>query len=89
MSATFRRTAATMSTEVRDDVVALQTELGFTYGMEAVSASVGKLPEEPRDLDALIEELTAEIDIDKGQCREEVGSLLDRMTLKGLVEQVQ
>ena len=89
MTATFRRTAATMSTEVGDDVVALQAERGFAYGMEDVTASVWKLLEQPRDLDSLVGALMAEYDVDEGQCRTEVGALLDQMAAEGLVEQVQ
>ncbi len=54
MSAIYRRTAATMSTEVGDDVVALQAERGFAYGMEEVTATVWRLLEQPRDLNALV-----------------------------------
>ena len=89
MTATFRRTAATMSTEVGDDVVALQAERGFAYGMEDVTASVWKPLEQPRDLDSLVGALMAEYDVDEGQCRTEVGALLDQMAAGGLVEQVQ
>ena len=89
MTATFRRTPATMSTEVGDDVVALQAERGFAYGMEDVTASVWKLLEQPRDLDSLVGALMAEYDVDEGQCRTEVGALLDQMAAEGLVEQVQ
>lgn len=89
MTATFRRTAATMSTEVGDDVVALQAERGFAYGMEYVTASVWKLLEQPRDLDSLVVALIAEYDVEEGQCRSEVDALLDRMETEGLVEKVQ
>lgn len=89
MTATFRRTAATMSTEVGDDVVALQAERGFAYGMEDVTASVWKLLEQPRDLESLVGALTAEYDVDEGQCRTEVGALLDQMAAEGLVEQLK
>jgi hypothetical protein len=86
MSQSFRRTAATMSTEVGDDVVALQAERGFAYGMEEVTAAVWRLLQEPHDLDAIVAALTAEYDVSEAQCREEVGALLDRMIAEGLVE---
>ena len=89
MSATYRRTAATMSTDVGNDVVALQAERGFAYGMEDVTASVWRLLEQPRDLDALVADLTAEYEVEEAQCRDEVGALLERMAAEGLVEQVQ
>jgi hypothetical protein len=89
MSVTFRRTAATMSTEVGNDVVALQAERGFAYGMEEVTADVWKLLEKPRDLDLIVARLTGDYEVEEGQCREEVGALLERMTAEGLVEQVR
>jgi hypothetical protein len=89
MTATYRRTAATMSTDVGDDVVALQAERGFAYGMEEVTASVWRLLEQPRNLDSLVGALTDEYDVEEAQCRDDVGALLDRMEAEGLVEQVQ
>ncbi|WP_338504081.1 PqqD family protein [Sphingomonas kaistensis] len=89
MTATYRRTAATMSTDVGDDVVALQAERGFAFGMEEVTASVWRLLEQPRNLDSLVGALTTEYDVEESQCREDVGALLDRMEAEGLVEQVQ
>jgi hypothetical protein len=89
MSATFRRTDATMSAEVGDDVVALQADRGFAYGMEEVTATVWKLLEEPRDLDTIVTRLTAEYEVREDQCRAEVGTLLERMVSEGLVEHVR
>nr|WP_314445210.1 PqqD family protein [uncultured Sphingomonas sp.] len=89
MSATYRRTEATMSTEVGEDVVALQADRGFAYGMEAVTASVWKLLDEPRGVDAIVASLTAEYDIDEERCRAEIGALLDQMAAEGLVEEVR
>ena len=88
MTVTFRRTGATMSTEVGNDVVALQAERGFAYGMEEVTAAVWKLLDQPRDLDEIVASLTADYDVGEEQCRAEVGALLDRMAGEGLVEQV-
>lgn len=89
MSATYRRTAATMSTEVGNDVVALQANRGFAFGMEEVTAAVWRLLEEPRDLDTLVGELTADYDVDEAQCRAEITALLDQMTSERLVEEVR
>jgi hypothetical protein len=89
MSVTFRRTTATMSTEVGNDVVALQAERGFAYGMEEVTADVWKLLEQPRDLDSIVARPSADYEVEESQCRSEVGALLERMTAEGLVEQVR
>ncbi|NJC06120.1 hypothetical protein GGQ97_001913 [Sphingomonas kaistensis] len=89
MSATYRRTAATMSTDVGDDVVALQADRGFAYGMEEVTATVWRLLEEPRGIDDLVARLTSEYEVDDAQCRAEVVALLEQMTSEGLVEEVR
>jgi hypothetical protein len=85
----YRRTEATMSTDVGDDVVALHAERGFAYGMEEVTATVWRLLEQPCDLNTIVARLTAEYEVDESQCRAEVGALLDRMTSEGLVEEVR
>lgn len=89
MSVTYRRTAATMSADVGDDVVALHAERGFAYGMEQVTASVWKLLEQPSGLDTLVASLTDEYDVAEDRCRSEVAELLQQMTAEGLVEEVK
>jgi hypothetical protein len=89
MSMHYRRTSAAMSTEVGNDVVALQAERGFAYGMEDVTASVWKLLEEPRDLDAIVAGLVTEYEVEEERCRTEVQALLDQLTSEGLIEQVR
>lgn len=86
MTATYRRTAATMSTEVGDDVVALQAERGYAYGMEEVTAEVWRLLDTPRDLDSIVARLTQTYDVEEQRCRAEIGALLDQLTAEGLVE---
>lgn len=89
MSTIYRRTAATMSAEVGHDVVALQAERGMAFGMEAVTAAVWRLLEQPRDLQFLVAALTEEYEVDPEECRAEVAYLLFQMTAEGLVEQEQ
>jgi hypothetical protein len=89
MTATFRRTAATLSTEVGDDVVALQAERGFAYGMEEVTAELWRLLETPQNLDAIVARLTATYDVDIDRCRAEISTILGQLTAEGLVEKVQ
>ena len=87
MSVTYRRTAATMSADVGNDVVALQAERGYAFGMEEVTAAVWRLLEQPRDLDEIVAALTSEYDVEESQCRAEIVDLLAQMTVEGLVEQ--
>lgn len=89
MSVVYRRSAAAMSAEVGEDVVALQAERGFAYGMEDVTAAVWRLLDQPRDLSSIVAALTAEYDVDPAQCREEIADLLSEMTGEGLIEEQQ
>lgn len=89
MSLIYRRNAATMSAEVGEDVVALQADRGFAYGMEEVTAAVWRLLEQPRDLSSIVHALTQQYDVDPEECRTDIADLLSEMTAEGLVEQEQ
>jgi hypothetical protein len=84
----YRRTAATLFAEVDRDVVALQADRGFCFGMEEVTAEVWRLLAEPADADALCRQLMTIYEVDPATCRAEVGALLDQMETEGLIEAV-
>lgn len=84
----YRRSADALFADVGDDVVALQAERGFAYGMEGVTASVWQRLGEPVTLDELVAGLRGDYDVDEQRCRSEVRRLLDQMVGEGLVEEV-
>ena len=82
----YRRNAAVLSAEVDDDVVALQADRGFAYGMEDVTAAVWRVLEQPRSVDELVELMREQFDVGKAECRADLTELLDEMSREGLIE---
>ena len=83
----YRRTAQTLSSEIGEDVVALQLDRGYCYGMEQVSAAVWRLLAEPSDVPTLCDRLADEFEVEPERCRRDVVQLLEQMRGEGLVEQ--
>lgn len=83
---TYRRTPATLFAEVDQDVVALQADRGFCFGMEDVTAEVWRLLAEPRSVDELCARLMTVYAVSLETCHTEVEALLRQMESEGLVE---
>jgi hypothetical protein len=88
MKIRYRRSADALSADVGEDVVALQAARGFAYGMEGVTASVWQKLSQPITLDALVEVLLDEYEVDEAQCRREVTALLEQLVAEQLVEEL-
>lgn len=84
----FKRSNNAIFANVGEDIVALHTQLGRTYGMEKVTAAVWNLLAEPIDLDDICNHLIEQYDVTPDQCRAEIETLLDQFQREGLVEQV-
>lgn len=82
----YRRNSAVLSAEVDDDVVALQADRGFAYGMEQVTASVWRALQQPKSVDELVAILRNEFEVSETECRADLDELLDEMTREGLIE---
>ena len=82
----YRRTAATLFAEIDQDVVALQADRGFCFGMEEVTADVWRLLAEPRSVEELCAELMTLYDVAPDTCRADVEALLRQMEAEGLIE---
>ena len=83
---TYKRSEKTLVADVGEDIVALNVERGFTYGMTGVTTAVWQLLAEPRDLTQLCSELLNLYEVDAEICRKQVSRLLDEMITEGLVE---
>lgn len=84
----FRRTSATLFAEVDDDVVALQADRGFCFGMEGVTAEVWKLLEQPAEFGTLCDGLMRQFEVDRATCEADLAALLRQMEAQQLIEQV-
>lgn len=84
----YRRTSATLFADVDQDVVALQADRGYCYGMEGVIAEVWKLLEQPADLNTLCNRLMEQFEVDRVTCEADVAELLQQMEAEQLIERV-
>ena len=89
MTTNYARSPQALSAQVDDDIVALQAERGFAFGMEGVTAAVWQRLETPASLDQLVAGLLEEYEVDAAQCRSEVTELLAQLVDEGLVVEEQ
>ena len=82
----YQRSETALVANVGEDIVALNVERGFTYGMRNVTVVVWELLAQPRDLTQLCNELLSRYEVDPQTCRDQVARLLDEMVVEGLVE---
>ncbi|MCI0650480.1 MAG: PqqD family protein [Planctomycetes bacterium] len=67
------------------EAVILHLESGIYYGLNEVGARIWSLVEEPRTVQALIDAIVAEYDVEPEQCARDVETLLGRLVEKRLI----
>ncbi len=73
------------STEVDGESVILDLEGGVYYGLNAVGAQIWKMIQEPISVDEVVEAITADYDVDREQCLEDVVELFRELEENNLV----
>lgn len=84
----YRRTAATLFAEIDQDVVALQPDRGYCFGMEEVTAEVWRMLAEPTTEQALGDRLMTLYEVEADTCRRDISALLQQMLAEELIEVV-
>lgn len=82
---TIVATEDTLSTTIDEETVILHETAGKYYGLNDVGTFIWKLLEEPRTIEAICEEVTAEYDVENKQCEEDIKQMLSDLAAKGLV----
>ena len=87
MSATklYVRTADVIEADVGGEIVLLHTQNWQYYEFDKVGAAIWTLLDAPSSLDALVDSLTSQFEVDQSQCREDTRTFLDEMIAQGLV----
>lgn len=80
------RQAGLLEAEVDGELVGLHIDNGTAYGFNATATRIWALIEEPRTLHELVDELTAEFEIDADTCAVDVTATLEELEREGLVE---
>jgi len=68
------------------ELVGLNVERGTCYGFNATATRVWQLLEHPRTVDALVEVLLAEHEVDEAECRADLHDLLRSLEDEQLVD---
>lgn len=74
-----------ISANLGEELAVLDMASGSYLGFNATAAHIWRLLDAPKTLDALVDALTGEFEVDAETCRKEVQPLLDRMAAAGLI----
>ena len=75
-----------ISAELSDEVAILHVGKGVYYGLNEVGTRVWKGIGEPRSVEEILEDLLSRYDVEPGQCRRDLFSLLEELIAEGLVD---
>ena len=76
-----------LSGSVPEETVILSVKDGVYYSLSDVGSRVWDLLRQPRSIDELVHQLTAEYAVESEQCRQDVHRLLQDMSISGLVSE--
>lgn len=74
-----------VSSDLAGEAVILNVDSGVYYGLDAIGARIWNLIQEPHSIQAIVEILTREYDVEEDQCRTDLILLLQRLEEEGLV----
>ena len=84
----YERATHLLEADLGDELMALDAEGGHCFGFNSVATGVWRQLVRPKSFAELLEALLAEYDVDREQCRAELGELLDDLVEKGLVREI-
>jgi hypothetical protein len=75
-----------VSRDLEGEVIILHLGAGTYFGLDGVGARVWELLREPRSFAAVLDAVTAEFEVERPRCEEDLRRLLEQMVERGLVE---
>lgn len=81
-----KRKAGIVSSKLEDEVVMLDIEQGKYFGLDPIGARIWELIETPNTIQAIISSLTAEYNVGKEQCENDVFEFLNQMHSLSIIE---
>jgi hypothetical protein len=82
----LQATSGQVSCDLGEESVILDLNASQYYGLNPVAAQIWKWLQQPARFDALVARLTEEYDVQAGQARQDLESILGLMRDKGLIE---
>ena len=80
------RREALLEAGIDDELVGLHVEKGTCYGFNRTATRIWSLIETPRSVSELVDALTAEYDVDRETCTQQLAEMLAELERDGLVE---
>lgn len=74
------------SADLNGEMVVLNLKSGHYYGLNEVGARILELVQTPRSLASVIDDLSAEYDVQRGQLRDDVLSFVGQMVERQIIE---
>ena len=81
----YQRTPSVLFAELGSDVVALEVNLGYCFGMQDGAAAIWNLLGDPIGIDEIVEQLTMTHEVDPATCRLDVERIIGQLEQEGLV----
>jgi hypothetical protein len=88
MSQLYQRSPNVLFAELGTDVIALEVNLGQTFGMEGGSAAIWKLLAAPISVEQMVARLTETYDVAASACRADVERIVGELERECLVSRV-
>ena len=86
LTSTVAMSQSQVATHVEGEVVILGLHSGEYYDLDAVGARIWDLLQEPRTVQALLEVLLQEYDVDSERCERDLLAVLQELADEGLIE---
>ncbi|HEY6816883.1 MAG TPA: PqqD family peptide modification chaperone [Croceibacterium sp.] len=80
-----RNDAELLTTVVDGELIGMSIEQGACYGLNGIGTRIWDLLAAPRAVDGLVEQLTAEYEVEAADCLDEVLAFVEQLRAEGLV----
>ena len=84
----FIQNKAIVQSQIGEEVVMLDMESGFYFGLNSVASVVWSLLADEIGFEKLIDQLIAQFDVERSVCEAETQELLDQMLEKNIIRKV-
>lgn len=85
INSVITKNAAIISSKMDDEVVMMSIEKGNYYGLNPVAAEIWEMLTEPMSVQAIIDRLMEDFEVDPEQCHAEVVAYLAKLVGEGLI----
>jgi len=78
-----------IQSRIGDEIVMLDVESGFYFGLNSVASVIWEMMKEQVDLETMVNILMKEFDVDKATCESDTKELLGQMIEKKIIRVIE